>query len=139
MITVIQTRTAALQFLGTAAGGGFVDFTDLPLPSNSPDIVPIITTIALENRRAESITTVDCFFVNPTEPIATTTERITVRDLNAGSEGFSLAGCRIPVPRFVAGVPGVFTPWPLILVTTGKGLIASFVVSYQLGKAVESG
>lgn len=138
MITSIQTLTGGTQFTGTV-DAGLVTFADLTIPEDSADLVAIVTTIALENRRAQSITTVDCFFVRPGETIATTTQRVTVVNLNAGSEGFSQAGCRIAVPGFVRGFPNVFTPWPLVLVTTGKTLIASFVVSYQLGKAVQGG
>lgn len=134
MITVIQTPDAGDDFTGTGVAG-LVTFVDLPIPANNPDLVPICTIIALENLLAEAIPTVDCFFVRPGQPL-TTTQRVTVRNV-VDNRGFSLAGCRIPIPGFVRGSAGVFTPWPLVLITTGKALIASFVVSYQLGKAIE--
>lgn len=136
MRTVIQTLAGAAQFTGTA-GAGLVTFADLPLPANSEDEGPVVVNIALENLQAEQIPTVDCFFKVASEAL-TTTQRITVRTL-AASRGFSLAGCRIAVPRFVTSTPTIFVPWELVLITTGKALVASFVVSYQLGSAIQGG
>lgn len=142
MITIVQTPDAGTQFNG-AGTAGFIDFSQVPIPPGQPDVVPIVTAIALENNAAEQIHLVDCFFVRPGETIATTTQRVTVRR-EADNEGFSLAGCRIPVPGVVvtespSAPPTVFTPWPLVLVTTGKTAVASFIVSFQLGKAINGG
>jgi hypothetical protein len=133
MLTIVQTLADANQFTGTGSAG-YVDFSQIPIPPGSPDKVPVVTSISLENIAAEQIPTVDCFFVRPGEAL-TTTERITVRNVTANT-GFSLAGCRIPVPILVVSSPTIFTPWPLVLVTTGKTLTASFVVSFQLGQAI---
>ncbi len=134
MRTSIQTRTTTDQFDGSA-GQGLVDFADLPIPAGE-SVVPIVTAIALENNGAEDIPTIDCFF-KPAAASLSTTERITVRRLTPtsanGSQGFSLAGCRIPVPKASDG-----TPWVLVLVTTGKTLGASLVVSYESGRALAS-
>ncbi len=134
MRTTTQTREDANQFDGTD-GQGLVSFGDLPLPPGEA-IVAIVNAIALENNGAEDIPTVDCFFRPASEP-NTTTQRITVRRLTPespnGSQGFSLAGCRIPVPKESDG-----TPWSLVLITTGKAATASLVVSYESGKALAS-
>ncbi len=126
MQTVIQTPAAGAQFTGLA-GAGLEDFLSLPISGN--DERPIIQNVALKwTDDAALPIAFDCFLQNPA---GTATERITIIRLIGANvtEGFSKAGCRIVVP-VTAGVP-----WLLTLVTVGKTVLASFIVSFSKGLA----
>lgn len=131
MITIIQTPANGTQFTGVA-GAGLITFTDLGLPPDQ-DVLPIIHSICLENRGVETLTTIECFLMFPGDTVASSTRVQTIRRLAAES-GFSLVGCAIPVPRVVDGLANI-VPWSLILTTTGKTAAASFVVSFDKGRA----
>lgn len=132
MKTVIQPLAGAVNFDGTA-GRGLITFTDLALTVNSENQVPVLVGVGLETRGV-SVLTIDCFLKVAADGV-TTFNRITVRTL-AAQNGFALHGCYIPVPRLVVGALGVFTPWELILITTGKTANANFVASYQIGPSL---
>ena len=129
MQTVIQTPAAAgTDFNGTAPLQGLVDFLDLPISGN--DERPIIQNVALKWTDGGALpTTINCFLQNPA---GSATERLTIVRLSGAdvTEGFSKLGCRIVVPVNSSGVP-----WLLTLVTTGKSVNASFIVSFSKGFA----
>ncbi len=129
MLTVIQTPAAAgTDFNGTAPLRGLVDFLDLPISGN--DERPIIQNVALKWTDGGALPSeINCFLQNPA---GTATERLTIVRLTGAdvTEGFSKLGCRIVVPVNATGVP-----WLLTLITTGKSVDASFIVSFSKGWA----
>lgn len=139
MKTETQTPAAATQFTGVA-GAGLISFAGVTLPAGDIDVTVIILGVALETNGAV-IPTIDCFLFPPSATL-TTTQRYTIRRLNAtenaAASGFSLVGCHIPVPRFIRGAAGLEL-WNLALITTGKDAVASLVVSYDLGKVLPEG
>ncbi len=131
MITITRTASA---FNG--AGLGLVTFDDLPLPPakaagvEAGDITPIITNIALQGDDVTTVPVIDCFLRRVG---GVSTEQIKVRRITVET-GFTLAGCRIPVPRDFATAVGV--PWELVLITTGQGISMSWVISFRVGQSV---
>ncbi len=127
MLTVIQTPAAGTDFTGVV-GAGLVDFLDLPISGN--DERPILQNVALKWTDGGALPTlINCYLQNPA---GTSTERILIVRLTGAdiTEGFSKAGCRIVVPVNSTGVP-----WLLELHTTGKSVLASFIVSFSKGWA----
>lgn len=131
MKTVIQPLAGAVQFTGLA-NAGLVTFSDLALTADMENQVPILIGVGLETRGV-AVGTIDCFLMVAGEAL-TTFNRITIRTLST-ENGFALQGCHIPVPRVVIGSPG-FTPWHLVLITTGKTAQANFVASFEVGPSL---
>lgn len=129
MITIIQTVDGVTNFSGTGTDGLILFESSIPLPANSPDIVPVLTNVALQGDDLATITIINCFLQRQT---GTATERIPIRRI-VGATGFTKAGCRIPVPR---DRTNGFLPWQLQLITTGKSVTASLIVSFEAGMAV---
>lgn len=122
MELLVETLATNTEFDGTA-GAGLVDFSLLALP---PDLntKPRILTLSVDTgNTAIPMPRIICYIIKagPT-PVS---ERILIRDIT-DVNGFSLAGCAIPVPR--DPVDGV--PWVLKLFTPGKTVNASFIVEY---------
>lgn len=132
MITVTQTVAGAGQFTG-AGVLGFIDFTTLlPLPPTSDrDLIPIIDNIAL-NGNGVGLMDVNCFLAR--DLLTVPTERLIILN-TTGVTGFSDLGCKLGVPKLLA--PSVFSPWRLFLITVGKAVDASFIVSCHLGRMSE--
>lgn len=138
MITTVQTPAAGDDFDGTTNLLGLVDFAALLAGSGmalteSPLIVPIITSISYSNNQTETLG-INCF-LKPAAAALGTTVRKTIRRPAADINGFNVDGCKIAVPRVVAGTPLVLDPWVLILITTGKTDLASLIVSFYIGPA----
>lgn len=136
MLTIIQTVAGAGQFDGALFISGLVDFTDAAFPQlQGPDQIYIVDSVSLRGDGSTTITSIECYLVvNAAE--TTPTARMDIVEL-ANETGFSNIGCHIPVPRnqFSQGV-GVSTAdsWVLKLITTGKTVNASFVVSFHIGE-----
>lgn len=130
MLTRIQTLAAAIAFDGTA-GQGLVDFLDVPLVGLNDDVVPVIVGVSYDNNIAESIG-LNCFLKPAADSLTTTRRYVVFR--STSSTGFGRMGCYIPVPRSIVGAAG-FVPWQLVLLSTGKTLEGSLIVSYRAGTA----
>lgn len=133
MQTIVQPQPAAGQFDGLTAATGLVEFTtDLGPPSRStPEIHPIITSIALENAFLESLL-FDCFLLGPGAAIGSLTRETVRRETAAG---FSSGGCRIVVPRNSPDDADGW--WTLRLVTPVLVQPATFVVTWGMGSAID--
>lgn len=128
MITVVQTVDAgAGEFDGTADKGLIIFENELPLPQDSPDLVPILTNVALQGDDSTTITTIKCYLDSGGDSTAILPIRML---LTTPETGFTNLGCRIPVPR------GSTTAWQLKCITTGKTIKASLIASFELGQAV---
>ncbi len=135
MLTVIQTPAAGTDFdglTGGVTGTGLIDFSELDELEEGPNIVPIITGISLDNNGNADTMLVNCF-LKPAADALTTTRRKTIRRPALEISQFNIDGCKIYVPREVATFPLILTPWTLILITTGKTALASWVVSMTTG------
>lgn len=124
----IQTVTAGNSFDGTA-GAGLFDWTaatssDLPLPVDS-NVRPTILSLAVECDA--DVPTLFCRFQRVGEAI-TSLNRITIRRPSTAARGFSLAGCKLQVPREDDGLA-----WLLVLTSGILTADATFVVDYVLG------
>ena len=86
--------------------------------------------LSLQGDDVQTVPVIDCF-LRRVGGVAT--EQIKVRRITVET-GFSLAGCRIPVPRDFTTAAGI--PWELALITTGLGFSMTFTVSYRLGQSV---
>lgn len=132
MITVTQTVVGAAQFTG-AGVLGFVDFaTILPLPpSSDQDLIPIVDNVAL-NGNGVATMDINCFLARDLTTVPT--ERLIILNTTAVT-GFSNLGCKLGVPKLLT--PNTFTPWKLFLITVGKTVTASLIVSCHLGRMSE--
>jgi len=132
MRTIVQTVAAAAQFTG-AGVLGFIDFaTILPLSQTSDqDLIPIIDNIAL-NGDGVGVMDVNCFLAR--DLVTVPTERLIILNTTAVT-GFSDLGCKLGVPKMLVGA--VLNPWKLFLITAGKAVDASFIVSCHLGRMSE--
>jgi len=137
MFTNVQTLAGATQFDGATVTTGLVDFqsaTALPQLKGTNQIW-IIDSVALRGDGATNMTTIECYLV---EDVAETvpTKRLDIVELS-NENGFSNIGCHIPVPQ-VEIIAGTINPtagsWVLKLVTTGKSVDASFIVSFHIGE-----
>jgi hypothetical protein len=112
----------------TNPDSGLISFAnELSLPNDNIDIVPVVTAVALQGDDAATVGTIDCTIF---DPAGLATDQIKVRFLS-GETGFSLAGCRIPIPRNDDG-----TIWQMRLITTGKSVAMSWIVAVEKGMAV---
>ncbi len=130
MITVVQTVAGASQFTGLA-GAGLIDFAELALAGEGESGIVYNLALKWTDGGAVAGTTINCFFQRPA---GGATERLQVTSL-VDTAGFELAGCRIIVPR---EFPGLGAIWPLQLITTGKTVDASLIISFGKGR-VETG
>lgn len=106
--------------------GTILDFTDLTLPSDNLDFLPVISIMSIN-----------------TSAIANTLPQITVKLQEAGEAadrsmllknlqdkpGFATVGCNIFVPRQSDG-----TPWVFQVFTPGKTVNATLYVNYGVGQ-----
>lgn len=121
MELLVETLAGAIAFDGTA-GAGLVDFSLLALPPDFNTKPRILTLSVDTGDTAITMPRIICYIIKAGAPAS---ERILIRDIT-DVNGFSLAGCAIPVPRDQpSGIP-----WVLQLFTPGKTVDASFIVEY---------
>ena len=113
------------------AGAGLIDFAELALAGEGESGMVYNLALKWTDGGAVAGTTINCFFQRPA---GGATERLQVTSL-VDTAGFELAGCRIIVPR---EFPGLGAIWPLQLITTGKTVDASLIISFGKGR-VETG